>query len=479
MSEESAVRRSAVATTVLVVEDEEPTRKLCSDVAESCGMKAISAATVDEALVTLESQAVDIVLTDLKLPQSSGLDLLKRVRDFYPQVAVLVLTQYGTIDSAVEATRMGAADYVTKPFHVEDLRRRLMRAARDVDLNRENQLLREQLRTRPGFGGLIGVSERMQRVYKMIEKVSQHEYPVLILGESGTGKEMVARSIHFLGERKNRPFAPVDCSALVPTLIESELFGYVKGAFTGAVQAKQGLLEAAQGGTLFLDEIGDLPVDLQAKLLRVLQEREVKPVGSTERRRIDVRIIAATNRDLEAAIRNGSFRQDLYFRLNVVQIKLPPLRERKSDIALLVTSFLDKFADPPGAPEKYLGRRYAPASGLRLAGKRPRTGERHRARRGAGLRPDRSRGRFAVEPALSEQRTRAGERGIVAARRAGKARDSAHLARNGRRQTCCRTHARDRQDDSLPQIEAIQYGACRAVKEEFKSFFSVGQGTVD
>jgi two-component system response regulator HydG len=171
---------------------------------------------------------------------------------------------------------------------------------------------------------------------------------VLILGESGTGKELVARSIHFLGERKNHPFAPVDCSALVPTLIESELFGYVKGAFTGAVQAKQGLLEAAQGGTLFLDEIGDLPVDLQAKLLRVLQEREVKPVGSTERRRIDVRIIAATNRDLEAAIRNGSFRQDLYFRLNVVQIKLPPLRERKSDIPILVTSFLDKFTDPQG-----------------------------------------------------------------------------------------------------------------------------------
>jgi transcriptional regulator with PAS, ATPase and Fis domain len=195
---------------------------------------------------------------------------------------------------------------------------------------------------------LIGVSERMQRVYKMIEKVSQHEYPVLILGESGTGKELVARSIHFSGERKSRPFAPVDCSALVPTLIESELFGYVKGAFTGAVRAKQGLLEAAQGGTLFLDEIGDLPVDLQAKLLRVLQEREVKPVGSTERRPLDVRIIAATNRDLEAAIRNGSFRQDLYFRLNVVQIKLPPLRERKSDIPLLVTSFLDKFTDPQG-----------------------------------------------------------------------------------------------------------------------------------
>jgi DNA-binding NtrC family response regulator len=346
MSEESAARRSAVSMTVLVVEDEEVTRKLWSEVAESCGMKAIAVASAAEALELLDLHSVDIMLTDLKLQQSSGLELLKRVRDVYPQVVVVVLTQYGTIDSAVEATRMGAADYVTKPFHVEDLRSRLMRVARDVDLRQENQLLREQLRTRPGFGGLIGVSERMQRVYKMIEKVSQHEYPVLILGESGTGKELVARSIHFSGERKSRPFAPVDCSALVPTLIESELFGYVKGAFTGAVQAKQGLLEAAQGGTLFLDEVGDLPVDLQAKLLRVLQEREVKPVGSTERRPLDVRIIAATNRDLEAAIRNGSFRQDLYFRLNVVQIKLPPLRERKSDIPLLVTSFLDKFTDP-------------------------------------------------------------------------------------------------------------------------------------
>jgi transcriptional regulator with PAS, ATPase and Fis domain len=182
----------------------------------------------------------------------------------------------------------------------------------------------------------------------MIEKVSQHEYPVLILGESGTGKEMVARSIHYSGPRKDRPFAPVDCSSLVPTLIESELFGYVKGAFTGAIQAKRGLLEAAQGGTLFLDEIGDMPVDLQAKLLRALQEHEVKPVGSTERRQINVRIIAATNRDLEAAIRTGAFRQDLYFRLNVVQMKLPALRDRKSDIPLLVTSFLEKFSGMHG-----------------------------------------------------------------------------------------------------------------------------------
>ena len=349
MTEEAAVQRVLAPMTVLVVEDEEATQKLCADVAESCGMKPVVASTVEEALHRLETHAVDIIVTDLILPPSSGLDLLKQVHEMYPEVAVLVLTQYCTIASAVAATRMGAVDYVTKPFHIEDLRSRLERVAHDVDLDRENRLLREQLRTKPGFGGLVGVSAKMQRVYKMVEKVSQHEYPVLILGESGTGKELVARSIHFSGPRKARPFVPVDCSALVPTLIESELFGYVKGAFTGAVQAKQGLLEAAQGGTLFLDEIGDMPVDLQAKLLRALQEREVKPVGSTERRHINVRVIAATNRDLETAIRNGTFRQDLYFRLNVVQIKLPALRERKSDIQLLVISFLEKFSDPHGS----------------------------------------------------------------------------------------------------------------------------------
>jgi two-component system response regulator HydG len=348
MSEEAPIRREVVPMNILIVDDEMTIRETCATVAEHCGMKAVAVATAEEALQVLEHSAIDILLTDLKLQQSSGVDLLKQVHDLHPDVTAVVLTQYGTIESAMEVTRMGAVDYVTKPFRIEELRSRLERVARAVELQQENRLLREQLRTRPGFGGLIGVSMKMQRVYKMIEKVSQHEYPVLVLGESGTGKELVARSIHFLGPRKDRPFAPVDCSALVPTLIESELFGYVKGAFTGAMQAKQGLLEAAQGGTLFLDEIGDMPVDLQAKLLRALQEREVKPVGSTERRHINVRIIAATNRDLETAIRTGAFRQDLYFRLNVVQIKLPPLRDRKSDIPILVTAFLEKFSDPQG-----------------------------------------------------------------------------------------------------------------------------------
>jgi two-component system response regulator HydG len=344
MSDEAAVLRPATSLNILIVDDEPTILETCAEVARLSGMKAITVATAEEALEVLENSSVDIVLTDLMLQESSGLELLKRVRDASPTMPVIVLTQYGTIDSAVTATKLGAVDYVTKPFRIEELRSRLERAAHAVELQQENHLLREQLRTRPGFGGLIGLSERMQRVYKVTQKVSLHEYPVLILGESGTGKELVAKSIHFSGPRKDRPFVPVDCSSLVPTLIESELFGYVKGAFTGALHGKQGLLEAANGGTLFLDEIGDMPIDLQAKLLRALQEREVKPVGSTERRRIDVRIIAATNRDLDAAIKAGGFRQDLYFRLNVVQIKLPPLRERKSDIPLLVTSFLEKFS---------------------------------------------------------------------------------------------------------------------------------------
>jgi DNA-binding NtrC family response regulator len=341
------VERSMVAT-VLIVDDEGTTRDLCRDVVAEAGLRTRTASNTEEALDILEQSPVDIVLTDLRVPQLGGLELLKRIREFHPQTSVMVLTQYGTIESAVEATRMGAVDYVTKPFHIPELRSKLDRVVRMIEVDQENRVLREQLRSRPGFGGLIGTSPKMQRVYRLIEKVSQHNYPVLILGESGTGKELVARSIHFSGARRSRPFVPVDCLALVPTLIESELFGYVKGAFTGAMHSKQGLMESAGNGTLFLDEIGDLPIDLQAKLLRALQEKEIKPVGSTDRVAIEMRVIAATNRELENAVRQGQFRQDLFFRLNVVQIKLPPLHERKGDIPLLVSSFLEKFSNERG-----------------------------------------------------------------------------------------------------------------------------------
>jgi len=342
---ESLVARSATLS-VLIVDDEVSTRNLCRDVASEAGLLVHASGTTEEAIEILDQHPIDIVVTDLQVPESGGLELIKRIRASNPEIAVIVLTQYGTIETAIEATRLGATDDITKPFHVEEMRTKLDRLIHSIEVDQENRLLREQLKSRPGFGSFIGVSPRMQRVYKLIQKVAQHTYPVLILGESGTGKELVARSIHFSGPRKNKAFAPVDCSSLVPTLIESELFGYVKGAFTGAQHSKQGLLEAAGEGTLFLDEIGDLPVDLQAKLLRALQEHEIKPVGSNERIGIRARVIAATNRDLEAAIRTGCFRQDLYFRLNVVQIKLPPLRDRKADIPLLVNAFLEKFSDP-------------------------------------------------------------------------------------------------------------------------------------
>ena len=340
-----AAHKPAVLS-LLIVDDEVTTQDLCKEVGMGTGLQVHTAATTEQALEILEEYPVDIVVTDLKVPQIGGLELLKQIRANNPQAAVIVLTQYGTIETAIEATRLGASDYVTKPFHIDELRTKLERLRHSIELDQENRLLREQLHSRPGFGALIGISAKMQRVYKLVEKVAHHYYPVLILGESGTGKELVARSIHFSGARSNKPFVPVDCSALVPTLIESELFGYVKGAFTGAQHTKQGLLEAAGEGTLFLDEIGDLPVDLQAKLLRALQEHEIKPVGSNERVGIRARVIAATHRDLEGAIRAGTFRQDLYFRLNVVQVKLPPLRERKTDIPLLVNSFLEKFSDP-------------------------------------------------------------------------------------------------------------------------------------
>ena len=337
-----------ISATVLIVDDEDATRSLCHDVVTDSGLRTRTASTTEQALEILDQMPVDILITDLRVPQIGGLELLKRVRTSYPQTAVLVLTQYGTIESAVEATRLGAADYITKPFHIPELRSKLDRMIRLLDVDQENRVLRETLRTRPGFADLIGVSVKMQRVYRLIERVSQHAYPVLILGESGTGKELVARSVHYSGVRRNKPFIPVDCSSLVPTLIEAELFGYVKGAFTGALHAKQGLMEIADGGTLFLDEIGDLPFDMQAKLLRALQEKEVRPVGSTDRIPLSARIIAATNRDLDASVRQGTFRQDLFFRLNVVQIKIPPLRERKTDIPILVNSFLEKFSEANG-----------------------------------------------------------------------------------------------------------------------------------
>ena len=336
----------SAALNLLIVDDEVATRNLCNDVALEAGLNVYASATTEQALDILGQYPIDIVATDLKIPQIGGLELIKRIRAGNPQVSIIVLTQYGTIETAIEATRLGAADYITTPFHIAELRTKLDRLVHSIEIDQENRLLREQLRSKPGFGGLIGVSPKMQGVYKSIEKVAQHTYPVLILGESGTGKERVARSIHFSGPRSHKPFSPVACSSLAPTLTKSGLFGHVNGAFTGAPYSKQGLFEAAGEGTVFLDEVGDLTVDLQATLLRALQGHEAKPAGSSERVGLRTRVIAATNRDLESSIRTGDFRQDLYFRLNVVQIELPPLRDRRVDIPVLVNAFLDKFCNP-------------------------------------------------------------------------------------------------------------------------------------
>jgi DNA-binding NtrC family response regulator len=272
----------------------------------------------------------------------SGLEFLETVKKQSPRTEVAIITGYGSIDNAVLAMKLGAYDYITKPFRLEEMKLILQRMAQKVRLILENRSLRERVSTE--MGGIIGASKDIQDVLVLIDRLKDTRTPVLITGESGTGKELVARAIHYRGSLAKQPFVAVDCGSLVPTLIESELFGYEKGAFTGALRSKQGLFQSAEGGTIFLDEIGELPLEMQAKLLRVLQEKEVRPVGSNNRVKVDVRVIAATNRDLEASYRAGTFRKDLYFRLNVVTVHVPSLRDRRGDIPELVQWFLSRYA---------------------------------------------------------------------------------------------------------------------------------------
>jgi len=333
----------------LVVDDEESIRRLCNTVAEGMGFTAMEAATGEEALALLEEHPAHIILTDLIMPRMSGLEFLERVKRLLPRAEIAVMTGHGSIETAVQAMKLGAYDYISKPFSpLEELRLFLRRMADKIELVEENQFLRERVDTETGLNGIVGSTPKIQDVLRMIARLKDTRTPVLIAGESGTGKELVARAIHFRGTFANQPFVAVDCGSLVPTLIESELFGYEKGAFTGAMRSKPGLFQSAHGGTIFLDEIGELPLEMQAKLLRVLQEKEVRPVGSNQRIKVDVRVIAATNRDLEAEYRAGQFRKDLYFRLNVVTIQLPALRERRSDIPMLVHWFLDRHAKGSG-----------------------------------------------------------------------------------------------------------------------------------
>jgi len=326
------------------VDDEQSIRRLCMTIGNTLGYACAEAESAEAALARLESDAPDLILTDLKLPAMSGVELLKQIKTLLPRTEVAIMTGHGSIESAVDAMKLGAYDYIEKPFRVEKMRLLLQRMAEKVHLVTENEFLRERVTTEQSLDGIIGTSANIQDVLRMISRLKDTRTPVLISGESGTGKELVARAIHFRGTMAQTPFIAVDCGSLVPTLMESELFGYEKGAFTGATKSKAGLFQAANGGTIFLDEIGELPLEMQAKLLRVLQEKEVRPVGSNEKVNVEVRVIAATNRDLEAAYRAGTFRKDLYFRLNVVTVHLPALRDRRSDIPVLVHHFLDRYA---------------------------------------------------------------------------------------------------------------------------------------
>jgi len=330
---------------LLIVDDEQSIRKLCVTVGEALGFICLEADSGESALALLEEQPVHMVLSDMVMPHMSGLEFLEKVKKMLPRAEVAVMTGHGSVETAVQAMKLGAYDYIAKPFSpLEELRLFLRRMAEKVRLVEENQCLRDLMDTETKLHGIVGSSAKIQDLLRMVSRLKDTRTPVLITGESGTGKELVARAIHFRGTFANRPFVAVDCGSLVPTLIESELFGYEKGAFTGALKSRTGLFQSANGGTIFLDEIGELPLELQAKLLRVLQEKEVRPVGSNVRTKVDVRVIAATNRDLEKEYRNGTFRKDLYFRLNVVTVHVPALRERRSDIPMLSHWFLDRCA---------------------------------------------------------------------------------------------------------------------------------------
>jgi two-component system response regulator HydG len=333
---------------LLVVDSDAAVRSACAEIAAGLGYAVESTDDLTQARSLLFSHVADILLVNLPAASNHGLELVSEVNALYPDISVIVMTATNSVSKAVEAMRRGACNYLTKPFAMDELSAVLDRAAQDHRTDTATRQLREKLRLSEGPGTMIGRSPAMEKIYRILSKVALSTHPVLILGESGTGKELVARTLHAFGPNAQRPFLPVDCGSIVPTLMESELFGYVKGAFTGAIRSKDGLLVAAEGGTVFLDEIGELSLELQAKLLRALQEKEVRPVGATLRIPIKARIVTATNRDLAEMVENGSFRKDLYYRLNVVNLRLPPLRNRREDIPLLAAHFLDRISRERG-----------------------------------------------------------------------------------------------------------------------------------
>jgi len=338
---------------VLVVDDEEAHNDICCRLISSMmGLTAISAGNGNEALEMIEKYSCDIILLDLRMPGMSGMSVLRKVKEEHPEIDVIIMTGFGTIESAVEAMKLGARDYISKPLNLSELERTIREVVNSRPRIAETRSDRDKGGKDYDFFGIVGESPQIKHICELIVKVSGTDSTVLIQGESGVGKELVARAIHRNSERANAPFIPVDCGAINPNLIESELFGHVKGAFTNAYTSREGLLQAAKGGTIFLDEISEIPIDIQVKLLRALQEMEVKPVGSTRVEKVDARIIAATNRDLVKAIAEGKFRQDLFYRLHVVPIAVPPLRERKDDIPLLMNHFLRKLSSGRKAVKK-------------------------------------------------------------------------------------------------------------------------------
>lgn len=329
---------------VLIVEDEKIKRITLTDALLEKGYDVLALDDPIEAINVLKEKGFDVVVTDIRLPQMNGLDLLEKVKSLKPDTTVIVMTAYATVDTAVRAMKLGAYDYVIKPFSSEELILILERLKEFRKLVEENIKLKREITERYRFGNVIGKSKRMREVFELIEMVARKDATVLIIGESGTGKELIANAIHYNSPRKDKPFIKFSCAALAESLLESELFGHERGAFTGAVKERKGRFEAADGGSIFLDDIDDIPISMQTKLLRVLQEKEIERVGGTKTLKIDIRIICATKVDLLRLAKQGKFREDLYYRLNIIPINLPPLRERKEDIPLIVNALLNKYS---------------------------------------------------------------------------------------------------------------------------------------
>ena len=331
---------------LLVIDDEENMRHMLSKVLGKTGYNVETASNGHEGLKMIQNTDFEFILCDIKMPNMSGMDFLKSAREKIRTTTVIMMSAYGTIDTAIEAMKLGAYDYISKPFKTDEVYLTLKKAEERESLRQENRLLKERIKKIEGnynFGNLVAKSEAMQSMFQIAAKAAQYKTTVLILGDSGTGKELIARAIHFEGDRSNMPLVPVNCGGIPETLLESELFGYKRGAFTGADKNKKGLFQEADGGTIFLDEIGELPLALQVKLLRVLQENEVRMIGDSKSMKIDVRVIAATAKDLEEEVKKGAFREDLFYRLNVLSIKIPPLRDRAEDIPLLCDHFIERF----------------------------------------------------------------------------------------------------------------------------------------